>query len=167
MHYLLDCLKQLNIPIKLHEHEPIFTAEQGRHLVEKIPGIHCKNLFLIDDQTNYWLVSVPFTTRTDLKKLAALLQVKKLQFGSPADLEKYLGVTPGAVTPFALINDAGHKVTIILDNVLLKEGLINIHPLVNTITTSIHTQDLIKFIQSLAHKGLIIDFDDMKIVDFI
>ncbi len=167
MQDLLEYLKYLNIKTKIYEHTPIFTAEAGRHLVEKIPEIHCKNLFLIDDQKNFWLVVVPFTTRIDLKQLAIILHTKKLQFGSVNDLKMYLGVTPGSVTPFGIINDESNKVRLILDNKLLEQEWINIHPLINTYTTSIQVTDLIKFIKSLEHNGLIINFDEIKIFNHI
>ncbi len=164
MHDLLAYLRQLHIPTKSYEHEAVHNAAEGLHLVEKIPGVHCKNLFLIDDQMNFWLVAIPFTTRVDLKKLAHVLQRKKFQFGSPQDLQECLGITLGSVTPLGIINDEAKKVRIILDNSLLLHPWVNIHPLINTQTLSISPSDLMMFIKSLEHTGFIVDFTTMEII---
>ncbi|MDR3646982.1 MAG: prolyl-tRNA synthetase associated domain-containing protein [Candidatus Babeliales bacterium] len=155
---LLQYLQELNFVVKIYEHEPIFTAEQGKHLLETIPGAHCKNLFLIDDQGNYWLVVAEFRTKIDLKNLAKTLNVKKLQFGSPEKLQEYFGVTPGSVTPFGIINDSLNKVKLILDKKTFENEMINVHPLINNTTISIKPNDMIKFIKALSHDYLICEF---------
>ena len=155
---LIQYLEQSNIQTKIYEHEPLFTVEQAKYLVEKIPGAHCKNLFLIDDQNNLWLVVAVYTTCVDLKELAKILKVKKLRFANVALLQKHLGLLPGSVTPLGIINDESNKINIILDAALLNFEWMNIHPLVNTATMSIRVDDLIRFIKLLQHQFLIVNF---------
>ena len=104
---LMRRLDELGIPAATHRHEPLFTVEDGRHLHEGLPGGHCKSLFLKDKKGALWLVVALHDTRVDLKLLQKALGAARFSFGKPDLLMEVLGVTPGAVTPFALINAAG------------------------------------------------------------
>ena len=104
---LMRRLDALGIPAATRRHEPLFTVEDGRHLHEGLPGAHCKSLFLKDKKGALWLVVALHDTRVDLKALQKALGAARFSFGKPDLLMEVLGVTPGAVTPFALINAEG------------------------------------------------------------
>lgn len=147
---LYDCLDRLGIAVTTHAHAPAFTVEEGNAVWGTIPGIHCKNLFLKDAKARLWLVSAPIERRIDLKALPARIGSARLSFGQAALLGEILGVEPGSVTPFALINDVALKVTLVLDAMMMAEPLLNFHPLRNDRTTTISTGDFRRF---LAHLG--------------
>jgi Ala-tRNA(Pro) deacylase len=138
-------------------HPPMFTVADSRSLRGTLPGAHCKCLFLRDKKGSMWLVATAEDRAVDLKALAARIGAGRLSFGSPERLMAHLGVMPGSVTPFALINDTGHAVTPVIDRALLEADIVNFHPLVNTATTSIRPADLIRFIQACGHAPVICD----------
>lgn len=154
---LLNYLENLHISYKLFNHQPIFTVAEGEHLKEQIPGIHCRNLFVRDKQESMFLVVAANETRIDMKKLAPLLGCGRLSFGSPERLWQYLGIRPGSVCPFCILNDTQKKVRIVLDATMMKAKTVNYHPLDNAMTIGISPDDLIKFIQSTGHEFSIID----------
>lgn len=150
MNSLEQLKKNLNdwaIVVDYYEHEPIFTAEQGMQHTAHIPGLAAKNLFLYDKNNQFWLVVVPYNIKLSVRKLAALIGAPELRFASPEQLVHYLGVTPGSVTPLAVMNDVQHEVRIVLDTALMAVHLIQIHPLRNDMTITITPQDLLKFVQ--------------------
>ncbi len=154
---LLACLDQLGIKTKTYEHEPIFTVAQGLHFEKSIPGAHCRNLFLRDKKKVMYLVVLRNETLVDIKKLASLIGAGRLSFGSPDRLWTMLGVRPGSVCPFALINDKNCEINVILEAGMMEEPLVNYHPLDNARTTGISPGDLLKFIDFCGHKPQIID----------
>src|SRR5689334_25118925 len=108
-------LEALGLAHRSVEHAPVFTVEEAKAHRGELPGGHIKNLFLRNKKEEMWLVVVEEDKRIDLKALGELLGAGKLSFGSPDRLMTYLGVLPGAVTPFAIINDKGGKVKVVLD----------------------------------------------------
>jgi Ala-tRNA(Pro) deacylase len=132
-------------------HPPLFTVEQSQSLRGTIPGGHTKNLFLKDKKDTVFLVVAPEEARVDLKTLHHKLGANRFSFGSSALLEELLGVSPGAVTAFGVINDTAARVNVVLDAGLMRHGTINCHPLVNTMTTSIGRDDLVKFLEATGH----------------
>ncbi len=104
---LLEALDRLDITYKIHHHAPIFTVEEGVHLKAEIPGVHCRNLFLRDKKEQMFLVVAANETKIDLKSLPVLIGSGRLSFGSPQRLWTYLGIRPGSVCPFCVINDRG------------------------------------------------------------
>lgn len=161
---LLARLAELGIATRTVDHDPVFTVEESRHLRGELPGAHIKNLFLRNRKEEMWLVTVEEERRIDLKKLGELLTgetggAAKLSFGSADRLMTYLGVVPGAVTPFAVINDTGGKVQMVLDRHLTEVDPVNAHPLVNYKSTAIAPGDLVKFLAAVGHKPRILDFD--------
>jgi Ala-tRNA(Pro) deacylase len=132
-------------------HLPLFTVEQSQALRGTIAGGHTKNLFLKDKKDTVFLVSAPEDARVDLKSLHHKLGAGRFSFGSAALLEELLGVSPGAVTPFGVINDKEGRVNVVIDAGLMQHAVINCHPLVNTMTTSIGSNDLIKFLEATGH----------------
>lgn len=144
-------LDQLGIAHRTVEHPPVFTVEEAKALRGNLPGHHIKNLFLRNKKEEMWLVVVEEDKRVDLKALGEKLNAGKLSFGSPDRLLRYLGVLPGAVTPFGIINDTDRKVKVVLDRDLLAMDPVNAHPLVNTMTTAISAKDLVKFLEAEGH----------------
>lgn len=143
-------LDALGLEWHVHEHDEVFTVEESAHLHETIPGAHTKNLFLKDASGTFWLVTARHDLRVDLKALAAELGAKKFSFGKAEDMEALLGVTPGAVTPLAAINDNDGKVQVVLDSGLAGHDRVNVHPLRNTATVGLSGPGLCA---ALAHWG--------------
>ena len=139
-----------------NEHPAAFTVEEGNAVWGLIPGVHCKNLFLKDAKARLWLVVAPAEMRIDLKTLAKRIGAARLSFGAPPLLEEVLGVTPGTVTPFALINDPGHRVTVVLDAWMMAQPLLNYHPLTNEATTTLTNRDFAKFLADCGHDLLVV-----------
>lgn len=160
---LLDKLTSLNIKYKLHEHEPLFTVEQAQKISLEIPGGHIKNLFLKDDNGKFWLIVAQDNAKIELKKVAQLVNAPKLRFAHEQLLMHHLGVKPGSVTPFALINDKEHQVQVILDATLDSFEIINAHPLENDATISVSQSDFNKFLEYTGHKPIIIDFNTYEL----
>jgi Ala-tRNA(Pro) deacylase len=151
-------LEALGIETVTHEHPPLFTVEESKALRGDLPGGHCKSLFLRDKKRNFWLAVMLEDRAIDMKALRTLLGASgSLSFGSPELLDELLGVAPGAVTPFALVNDTGHRLTVVLDAEMMGFDPLNYHPLTNTATTAIAPQDLLRFIEACGHEPRILD----------
>jgi Ala-tRNA(Pro) deacylase len=149
---LFAALDALGIPHQTVKHPPLFTVEQSRALRGQIPGGHTKNLFLRDKKSALYLVVALEDAEIDLKGLHRLLGATgRFSFGSSDLLREVLGVEPGAVTPFGAINDIEERVTVVLDAAMMEHATLNYHPLVNTMTTSIARDDLVKFLESTGH----------------
>ena len=143
---------------KTMAHPPVFRVEEGREIKAAMPGGHTKNLFLKDAKGQLWLVSALGHSVIDLKSLHKVIGSARLSFGAAALLEEVLGVTPGSVTVFALINDTERRVKLILDRGLYDHELVNFHPLANTATTAIRSRDLDRFVRALGYEPQIVDF---------
>src|SRR5215468_11974256 len=143
---LLARLEALGIAQRTYEHPAVFTVEEAKALRGKLPGGHCKSLFLKDKRGGLWLAVVLEERRVDLKRLADALGAPRFSFGNPDLLSEVLGIRPGSVTPFALINDCDHRVTVVLDKEMLAHEPLNYHPLENERTTAIFAADLLRFI---------------------
>jgi Ala-tRNA(Pro) deacylase len=149
---LFAALDRLGIKHPTVSHPPLFTVEQSQGLRGAIPGCHTKNLFLKDKKGALYLVTAPEDAAIELKSLHRRLGATgRFSFGSADQMLDVLGVTPGAVTPFGAINDTAGLLTIVLDSGLMQNAVINAHPLVNTMTTSIRRDDLVKFLESTGH----------------
>jgi Ala-tRNA(Pro) deacylase len=149
-------LSALGIAHALVEHQAVFTVDESLVLHQSIPGAHTKNLFLKDAGGKFWLVTVPFDARVDLKALPDAIGSKKVSFGKAEDMERLLGVTPGSVTPLAAINDVGGNVTIILDAAFKGSERINVHPLRNSATMGLLGADLVRALRYWGHEPLIV-----------
>ena len=154
---LLERLAGLGIETKTRDHPPLFTVEQSRALRGEIPGAHSKNLFLKDKKGRIFLLVAEESTPIDMKGLHRLLGSARLSFGKPELLEDVLGVIPGAVTPFGVINDTEKRVSVVLDETLLRHDILNFHPLENTATTAISSEDLLIFLRDSGHEPQIMD----------
>jgi Ala-tRNA(Pro) deacylase len=154
---LFRLLHDLDIPTSTLTHEPVFTVEQARRVRGRVPGGHSKNLFLRTKKGVMWLIVAKEDRQIDLKQLATRLGSDRLSFGSPERLMGALGVIPGAVTPFGVINDPQGRVRVVLDRGLLEEDPLNFHPLDNAMTTAITSADLLRFLEATGHEPLVID----------
>lgn len=153
---LLQRLDALGISTNTIEHPPLFTVEQSRALRGEIPGAHTKNLFLKCKKGALWLIVTLEHAVIDLKRAHTTLGSGRLSFGKPELLMQTLGVPPGSVTPFSLINDKSARVCVVLDEVMMAHEILNFHPLENTATTTITSTDLLTFIGDCGHKPLIL-----------
>ena len=143
---LFSLLRSLGIETATHEHPPVFTVEEAKAHCAHLPGGHCKSLFLKDKKGELFLLVALDSRPIELNAIAKRLGCGRLSFGRPELLMAALGVTPGAVTPFALINDKARRVDVVLDAGMMQERLLNYHPLANTATTAIRPDDLRRFI---------------------
>jgi len=157
---LFSHFERLSLSYKLYRHDPVFTVEESQHLTETIPGTHCRNLFVRDKKEIMFLVVVPNETKVDMKKLEGVLGCARLSFGSPDRLWKYLGVRPGSVCPYSIINDTGNNVRIVLDKGMMAADLVTYHPMENHMSVTMTPADLTKFIESTGHVPHIIDLKD-------
>jgi Ala-tRNA(Pro) deacylase len=151
--------RELGIDARTVDHQPVFTVEEAKALRGKLPGGHTKNLFLRNKKGAMWLLVCMEDRKVDLKELAQRLGAGRFSFGSPDRLMKYLGVIPGAVTPFGIINDSGGKVRVVLERAMLDESMLNFHPLDNARTTALAATDLVRFLEAENHEPEIIDLD--------
>jgi len=156
-------LAQLGIDTCTVEHEPLFTGAESSKLERELPGAHTKNLFLKDDGGELFLVVARTQTRVDLKALAKTLHAGRFSFGKPELLMQALGVPPGSVTAFAVINDPERRVRVVIDAELMEYDCVNCHPLENTATTNIARDDLLRFIRSCGHEPRIAMLGGSKI----
>ncbi len=156
---LLARLEGLGIAVQIHRHPPVYTVEQAKALRGGLTGNHIKNLFLRNKKGAMWLVTCQEDRKIDLKTLGRALGAGRFSFGSATRLMTYLGVPPGAVTPFAVVNDTGRHVQVVLDKMLLDRDPINAHPLVNNMTAAVSPEGLLRFLEAVGHPPRILDFD--------
>ena len=154
---LFECLNKLEISITTIEHAPMFTVDDGKEVLVDVPGGHCKTLFLKDKNASLWLVVMLGNARVDMKKLQQTIGAARLSFAKPTLMSQVLGVRPGSVTPFAIINKTAKDVNVVLEVKMMKEELLNYHPLRNDATTSIKSSDLLKFIHAMGHVPIFVD----------
>jgi Ala-tRNA(Pro) deacylase len=148
---LFAFLDRLGIAHQTVRHPPLFTVEQSQALRGTIAGGHTKNLFLRDKGNRVFLVVAPEDAHLDLKTLHHRLGAGRFSFGSADLMRELLGVEPGAVTPFGVMNDTALRVNVVLDAGMMRNAVLNYHPLANTMTTSIAREDLIKFLEATGH----------------
>jgi Ala-tRNA(Pro) deacylase len=162
---LFAFLDRIGVEHRTLDHPAVFTVGEGEDIKAAIPGAHTKNLFLKDSKDRLWLISAEQDTVIDLKRLHHVIGSARLSFGSAALMEAVLGVTPGSVTAFALINDTDHRVTFVLDRRLAEAGRVNFHPLTNTATTGVDQAGFRAFLQSIGVAPLVVDFATLQVVE--
>ncbi len=154
---LFAFLDQLGIAHPTVTHAPVFTVEEARALRGEVPGAHTKNLFLKDKKDALYLVVALEDAAIELKSLHRLLGASgRFSFGSAELMGATLGIEPGAVTPFAAINDTAGQVSVVLDAAMMRHKLLNYHPLRNSMTTSIGRDDLLRFLAATGHPAQIV-----------
>ncbi|MBX9683456.1 MAG: prolyl-tRNA synthetase associated domain-containing protein [Hyphomicrobium sp.] len=149
-------LAEMGIVVVTKEHAPAFTAAESSAVDLGLPGAHTKNLFLRDDEGTLVLVIAKSSTKIDLKALSKRLAAGRFSFAKPDLLMTYLGVMPGSVTAFAVINDPACRVKVIIDQELFASDSLNCHPLENTATTNIARDDLLRFIRATGHEPKVV-----------
>ena len=154
---LIESLTALGIPHAVHEHAAVFTVAESKHIDAGIPGCHTRNMFLKDKKGAMFLVTLRHDTMVDLKKLSDILGSGRFSFGSPERLWENLGVRPGSVTPFAIVNDKAHQVTLVLEEGMMNEEIVNYHPLINTMTVGLTPEHLLQYMQSIGVTPRIVD----------
>tara|TARA_E500000331_G_scaffold240505_1_gene230906 strand:- start:678 stop:1178 length:501 start_codon:yes stop_codon:yes gene_type:complete len=160
-----DLIKILNdhgFEYFIKEHAPLFTVEDSKLFRGQIEGAHSKNLFLKDAKANFFLISIEESASIDLKKTMQQIQSKKLSFAKPEYLQDILGIEPGSVSPFALLNDTKKQVKFYLDRSFLDSETVNFHPLINTATVNISPQNLIELIEKYHNPVNYIDLENLK-----
>ncbi|WP_041375731.1 prolyl-tRNA synthetase associated domain-containing protein [Polymorphum gilvum] len=159
---LMAFLDALGIATTTVEHRPVFTVAEGLDLHEAIPGAHTRNLFVKDKKGRLFLIVVLADATVDLKQAHHVLGAQgRVSFGSAEQLMEVLGVPPGSVTPFALINDrAARRVTPVFDAAMMRHPVLNYHPLTNDATTTIARDDLMVFARACGHEPLVLAVSD-------
>ena len=145
-----------------HTHPPLFTVEESQALRGELPGAHVKNMFLKDRKGQLWLVTCLEDRQIRIRDLEKQIGAQKCSFGKPELLWEALGLRPGAVSPFGLINDTGHEVRVVLDRQMLELDAINAHPLHNEATTAISAVDFRRFLEITGHEPILVDFDALE-----
>jgi Ala-tRNA(Pro) deacylase len=154
---LINRLGELGIKTVTVSHPPVFTVDEAKRLRGSLPGGHCKSLFLRNKKGEMWLVVTLEDRALDLKALGERIGAGRVSFGSPERLMQHLGVIPGAVTPFAIVNDRERLVKVVLDAEMMRQTPLNYHPLRNDRTTAITPQDLVRFLEAEGHPPRILD----------
>ena len=159
---LFDYLDKINIAHNTLDHDPIFRVEDSLELKAQRPGANTKNLFLKDKAGKFFLICAQSDTNIRINKLHPILGCKRLSFGKTDPLLELLGVTPGSVTLFSILNDTESAVTLILDAALMNHDIVNFHPLLNDATTAISSADMIMFAKATGHDPVILDFAELS-----
>lgn len=160
---LYALFEELGVAFRVYSHLPLHTVEESKRLRGEIPGAHCKSLFLKDRGGRLYLAVCLEFRRLDMKRLAANLEAGRLSFASAELLWETLGVRPGAVTPFALVNDRDERrVTPVLDRAMLDAEPLNYHPLHNEATVSVSREGLELFLDACGHARVVLDFDELS-----
>ena len=160
---LLTMLSRHNIKYDVYEHPSLNTVEESKKLRGKIKGIHTKNLFLKNKKNKFFLFSCQESTIVDLKQLKKALNLGNISFARDLYLKNILGVEPGSVTPFGLINDQNNEIKFFLDRKILYHNKVNFHPLVNTSTVSLDIKDFLLFLKKNNKLVNIFNFDNYTI----
>ncbi len=151
-------LKEHQIEYKLHTHPAVFTVDEARIHCGFIPGMHCKNLFIKNVKgTEYYLVTLPSTKRLDFKKLQKLLSSSLLKFASEEELQKYLGLDIGAVSPLGLVNDTQKKVIYVIDKAVWGAEIMSFHPNVNTESVELTKENFHNMIKFTGNRFLVLE----------
>ena len=161
---LFALFDRLGVAHRTLEHPAVFHVGEGEEIKAGLPGGHTKNLFLKDAKDQLWLISALQHARIDLKALPPVIGSAKLSFGKPELMRATLGVTPGSVTAFGLINDVDHRVRFVLDARLAAADPVNFHPLVNTATTAVSQAGFRNFLAAVGVTPTIVDFETLTVV---
>ncbi len=162
---LFEILRIKSVEFQIHEHQALYTVEDSEKLRGEISGSHTKNLFLKNKKNSFFLFSCDERAKVDLKQFSKSIDGKNLSFAKEEYLNKYLQIKPGSVSPFALLNDTKNEVKFYLDQKLFKSKFINFHPLINTTTISLKTNDFIRFMIENNKKINIFSLENYSVVE--
>ena len=153
-----DFLTSRGIEYILHEHPAVYTCEEAEKYCGDIPGISCKNLVLKSKKSGrHFLVVLPADKRANLKKIGEIVGDKQITFASPEALFDKLGLEPGSVSPFGLLNDKDHEVEVCIDQKVYHAKIVSFHPNRNTASLELSGEMFRKFLQNLKNKIKILD----------
>jgi len=158
-------LGRLGVAFRTLEHPAVFRVGEGLDIKADMPGAHTKNLFLKDKKGQLWLISARQDTVIDLKRLHRHIGSDRLSFGNEALMVETLGVTPGSVTAFGLVNDRAHRVRFVLDKALDDAEVVNFHPLTNTATTAVSRDNFRRFLAAVGVEPMVVDFAALAAAD--
>jgi Ala-tRNA(Pro) deacylase len=161
---LFALLDRLGVKHETLDHPAVFTVGEGGDIKAQLPGAHTKNLFLKDAKGQLWLISAEGHAQIDLKRLHTVIGSARLSFGNAELMAQTLGVTPGSVTAFGLINDTDRRVRFVLDRTLAEADRVNFHPLTNTATTTVSREGFAAFLAGLGITPMVVDFVAMKVM---
>jgi Ala-tRNA(Pro) deacylase len=154
-------LSDLGIPYERFEHPPVATVDEAAQHWSGIDATHCKNLFLRNQKGNrHYIVILPHHKRADLRAVADQIGDGKLSFASPERLMTHLGLTPGSVSPFGLINDREHIVRVVIDKDLKSAARVSFHPNINTRTFVISAADFTRFLEACTNPVQFVSIND-------
>lgn len=157
---LKDFLEKNSVEFVLHEHPAVFTCEEADEHCSHIPGIPSKNLFIKErKKDNFFLVVMPADKRMNMKEFGKMIGVKNLTFGKPEEMEELLGLTPGAVSPFGLVNDTESKVKLYLDEDVWNAEIVNFHPNENTATLELNQANFRKYVEKLENESEVVSLN--------
>ncbi|MGA0605966.1 prolyl-tRNA synthetase associated domain-containing protein [Phenylobacterium sp. VNQ135] len=162
---LLAFFADIGVEHTTHDHPAVFRVEEGEDIKARIPGAHTKNLFLKDAKDQLWLISAEGHAVIDLKRLHHVIGSGRLSFGNAALMEETLGVAPGSVTAFGLVNDKARRVRFVLDRTLAEADQVNFHPLTNTATTTVTREGFARFLSAIGVEPMVVDFEAMAVVE--
>ena len=158
MNDVFKLLDNLAIPYTKYDHPAVFTVEEADKYVSPTKACHSKNLFVCNKKkTIYYLIVMEAHKKADLKNIASLIGSERLSFAVPDKLLHFLGLTPGAVSPFGLINDKKHEVIVVIDTEFLQQELLGFHPNLNTATIVINNNDFKKYLTRTRNKIIFIN----------
>lgn len=155
---LFAMLDEQGIKHETKDHQPVFTVEESAAIKADMPGAHTKNLFLKDKGGNFFLICAESHAQIKVNKLHPHLGCKRLSFANSDYLMEHLGVEPGSVCLFSIMNDTAGEVTLVIDKTLADSDIVNFHPLNNDATTVISSDDMVKFAKATGHAPIIMDF---------
>jgi Ala-tRNA(Pro) deacylase len=162
---LLAFLDGIGVSYASYDHPAVFRVGEGEDIKAAMPGVHTKNLFLKDAKDQLWLISAEGRAQIDLKRLHHVIGSARLSFGSAALMEETLGVTPGSVTAFGLVNDTTRRVRFVLDRTLAEADIVNFHPLTNTATAGVTGEGFRAFLAAVGVEPMVVDFAAMAVVE--
>tara|TARA_B110000003_G_scaffold249266_1_gene261499 strand:- start:13 stop:519 length:507 start_codon:yes stop_codon:yes gene_type:complete len=162
---LLLRLDKSDITYQVYNHPPLHTVEDSIKSRGLIKGAHSKNLFLKNKKNQFFLISCIENRKIDLKKISKSLNLGNTSFAKEEYLLKYLGVKPGSVTPFGLLNDTKGCVEFYLDSQFLENDMVNFHPLLNTSTISLKRDNFVKFLIENNKKVNIFNFTNYSLME--
>lgn len=158
---VLAKLDELGISYDMYEHPPLPTIEMALEYWKDLPSTHCKNLFFRNHKGNkHYLVVLECHQQMAIHQIEKMLRQGKLSFASEQRMEKYLGLRPGSVSPFGLINDVNKEVKLFLDKNLQQSPLLSFHPNDNTASLVVKNEDFMRFLQDWGGEYEFLDLYD-------
>lgn len=158
---LLARLAALGIETSTTEHAPVFTVAESQALRGSLPGGHSKNLFLRPAKSGpgpHLLAVLQEDRKLSVNALARAVGAGRVEMASADDLRRLLGVEPGSVTPFGMVNAPPGAVRIVLDAGFMRHHeVVHFHPLVNSMTTAIRPDELLRFLRHLGHRPEVVE----------